>query len=64
LCFKKFSSIDKPSKHNNLAKAAAFKQLQDIQGESLSWGANNAAKAQKAYIDMLIEKHSKFNTYI
>jgi hypothetical protein len=53
------AGVNKPSKHNNLAKAAAFKQLQDIQGESLSWGANDAAKAQKAYINMLIEKALK-----
>ncbi|MCF6458323.1 zinc-dependent metalloprotease [Pseudoalteromonas sp. MMG024] len=55
----KIAGINKPSKHDNLAKAAAFKQLQDIQGASLSWGASDAAKAQKAYIDMLIEKALK-----
>ncbi len=55
----KVAGITKPSKHDNLAKAAAFKQLQDIKAKSAAWGASDASKAQKAYIDMLIEKAMK-----
>ena len=53
------AGVKKPSKHDNLAKAAAVKQLQDIKETSVSWGASDAIKVQKAYIDMLIENALK-----
>ena len=50
------AGLGKPSKHDNLAKAAALYQLNQIADMSVPWGADTAAKAHKQYIDRLISK--------
>ncbi|MEZ7279711.1 zinc-dependent metalloprotease [Pseudoalteromonas sp. 68 DY56-GL68] len=48
--------LTKASKHDNLAKAAALYQLNQIADISTPWGADTAAKAHKQYINRLISK--------
>lgn len=50
------AGLGKASKHDNLAKAAALYQLNQIADMSVPWGADTAAKAHKQYIDRLISK--------
>lgn len=50
------AGLSKASKYDNLAKAAALFQLQSILDKSTAWGADQATKAHKAYIDRMITK--------
>ncbi|WP_105201152.1 zinc-dependent metalloprotease [Pseudoalteromonas sp. T1lg10] len=50
------AGVKKPSGYDNLAKAAALSQLQHIRDENVAWGASAAAKANKQYINLLIDK--------
>lgn len=50
------AGLTKASKHDNLAKAAALYQLNQIADISTPWGADTAAKAHKQYINRLISK--------
>ncbi|WP_105188695.1 zinc-dependent metalloprotease [Pseudoalteromonas sp. T1lg48] len=50
------AGVKKPSGYDNLAKAAALSQLQHIRDQNVAWGASAAAKANKQYIDLLIDK--------
>ncbi|WP_105253419.1 zinc-dependent metalloprotease [Pseudoalteromonas sp. T1lg75] len=50
------AGVKKPSGYDNLAKAAALSQLQQIRDENVAWGASAAAKANKQYINLLIDK--------
>ncbi len=50
------AGLNKASKHDNLAKAAALYQLNQIADISIPWGADTAAKAHKQYINHLISK--------
>ncbi|MEQ3512231.1 zinc-dependent metalloprotease [Pseudoalteromonas sp. BZB3] len=52
----KAAGLGKPSRYDNLAKAAALYQLQQINDMSAPWGADTATKAHHAYIKRLIEK--------
>jgi len=50
------AGLEKASEYDNLAKAAALLQLNNIQSSKLPRGADDAAKAQKALIDLMISK--------
>lgn len=50
------AGLDKPSAYDNLAKAAALLQLNSILSSKLPRGADDAAKAQKALVDLMITK--------
>ncbi len=50
------AGLEKASTYDNLAKAAALLQLNKIQAIKLPRGADDAAKAQKALIDLMITK--------
>ncbi len=50
------AGLEKASDYDNLAKAAALLQLTNIQSSKLPRGVNDAAKAQKALIDLMISK--------
>ncbi|WP_445428819.1 zinc-dependent metalloprotease [Alishewanella sp. HL-SH05] len=50
------AGLEKPSDYDNLAKAAALLQLNNIQASKLPRSADDAAKAQKALIDLMISK--------
>ena len=50
------AGLEKASDYDNLAKAAALLQLNTIQSNKLPRGADDAAKAQKALIDLMISK--------
>ena len=50
------ADVKKPSGYDNLAKAAALSQLQHIRDINVAWGASAAAKANKQYINLLIDK--------
>ncbi|WP_462156896.1 zinc-dependent metalloprotease [Pseudoalteromonas sp. GB56] len=50
------AGVKKPSSHDNLAKASALSQLTSIRDSKVSWGSSDAAKANKQYIDLLIDK--------
>ncbi|CAM3805067.1 hypothetical protein PSMA106859_18390 [Pseudoalteromonas maricaloris] len=50
------AGLSKASKYDNLAKATALFQLQSILDKSTAWGADQATKAHKAYIDRMITK--------
>ncbi|USD28395.1 zinc-dependent metalloprotease [Pseudoalteromonas sp. SCSIO 43201] len=52
----KVAGLTKASKYDNLAKSAALYQLQLILDKDTSWGADQATKAHKAYLDRLITK--------
>ncbi len=52
----KIAGIGIDSKYNHLTKSAAVYQLRLISELSSPWGADEASKAHKAYIDLLIEK--------
>jgi hypothetical protein len=53
------AGLGKASSYDNLARAGALAQLHAIIDLSTPWGANQDAKAQKAYVDLLIEKALK-----
>ena len=55
------AGVNKPSKHDNLAKTAALGQLTEILDNSsaMSFGKNSAAKAHDAYISLMIQKALK-----
>ncbi|WP_440054496.1 zinc-dependent metalloprotease [Pseudoalteromonas sp. T1lg65] len=50
------AGLDGKGGYDNLAKAAALYQLQSILDMSTPWGAEQATKAHKAYIDRMISK--------
>ncbi|WP_299787437.1 zinc-dependent metalloprotease [uncultured Shewanella sp.] len=52
----KVAGLGHDSKYGHLAKSSAVNQLQSILHRSLPWGADEATKAHKAYVDLLIEK--------
>ncbi|SFD15147.1 hypothetical protein SAMN02745724_03680 [Pseudoalteromonas denitrificans DSM 6059] len=52
----KIAGIGKKSKYDNLAKTSALYQLHTITQQDTSWGADEATKAHKAYLDLIIKK--------
>ncbi|NRA71093.1 MAG: zinc-dependent metalloprotease [Gammaproteobacteria bacterium] len=52
----KIAGLNNSSSYDNLAKSAAVYQLKTISNQSTSWGAKEAMKSHKAYIDLLIAR--------
>lgn len=55
----KIAGIGADSKYNHLAKSAVVYQLRFIAERSSPWGADEATKAHKNYVDLLISKAFK-----